>query len=198
MSIEELPPPLDKLAKKDRISRSLALGETLFLQNSPTTGLFYLIDGTIDLKRVTNSGHSVMIHRARNGATFAEASIFSDTYHCTAVAVSEALVIECKRAAISQLLDTDIDFARSIASRFASQIQEARRRVELLSIRAADQRVLAALRDGLLVEDITTFADIIGLAPETVYRSLAQLSKDNLIIKTARGQYQMNATIPKK
>lgn len=112
--------------------------------------------------------------------------------------VTEALVIECKRVAISQLLDTDIDFARSMASRFASQIQEARRRVELLSIRAADQRILAALRDGLLVEDITTFADTIGLAPETVYRSLAQLSKDNQIIKTARGQYQMNATIPIK
>ena len=198
MSIEELPPPLDKLAENDRIRRSLALGETLFLQDSPTTGLFYLISGTIDLKRVTNSGHSVMIHRARSGATFAEASIFSDTYHCTAVAVTEALVIECKRVAISQLLDTDIDFARSMASRFASQIQEARRRVELLSIRAADQRILAALRDGLLVEDITTFADTIGLAPETVYRSLAQLSKDNQIIKTARGQYQMNATIPIK
>ncbi len=80
-----------------------------------------------------------------------------------------------------------------MASRFATQIQESRRRVELLSIRAADERILTALNDGLLVEDITTFAEIIGLAPETVYRTLAQLSREGRIVKTARGQYRLNA-----
>ena len=88
-------------------------------------------------------------------------------------------------------MDTDVEFARSMASRFASQIQETRRHVELLSIRSADERVLAALKDGLLVEEITTFAETIGLAPETVYRALAQLSKEYRIEKTARGQYRI-------
>jgi len=193
MSIDRLPPPLDRLDKSDLLRRELAYGETLFVQNSATTGLFYLVSGTIDLKRSTRSGHIVMIHRARSGDTFAEASLFSDTYHCTATAVCEVLVIECKRSAISQLLDRDIEFARSMASRFATQIQESRRRVELLSIRAADERILTALNDGLLVEDITTFAEIIGLAPETVYRTLAQLSREGRIVKTARGQYRLNA-----
>jgi len=190
MSIDRLPPPLNRLAKSDQICRKLDGGETLFVQDSATTGLFYLVSGTIDLKRMTKNGHNVMIHRARLGETFAEASLFSDTYHCTATAASEALVIECKRAAISWLLKTDIEFAQSMASQFATQIQETRRRVELLSIRAADERILAALHDGLLVEDITTFAETIGLAPETVYRTLAQLSEKGLILKTARGQYQ--------
>ena len=193
MSIDRLPPPLDRLDKSDLLRRELAYGETLFVQNSATTGLFYLVSGTIDLKRSTRSGHIVMIHRARSGDTFAEASLFSDTYHCTATAVCEVLVIECKRSAISQLLDRDIEFARSMASRFTTQIQESRRRVELLSIRAADERILTALNDGLLVEDITTFAEIIGLAPETVYRTLAQLSREGRIVKTARGQYRLNA-----
>jgi len=191
MSIDHLPPPLDRLDKGDRLRRELACGETLFVQNSATAGLFYLVSGRIDLKRSTRTGHSVMIHRAYAGDTFAEASLFSSTYHCTATAVCEVLVIECRRSAISLLLNTDIEFAQSMASRFASQIQESRRRVELLSIRAADERILAALNDGLLVEDITTFAEMIGLAPETVYRTLAQLSKAGAIDKTARGQYQL-------
>lgn len=191
MSIEKLPPPLDRLKKGDRARRTLEQRETLFVQDSATAGLFYLDSGTIDLKRVTHTGHSVTIHRARPGDTFAEASLFSDTYHCTATAACEAIVIECKRAAISRLLKTDIEFARSMASRFAIQIQEARRRVELLSIRAADERILASLNDGLLVDDIATFADIIGLAPETVYRVLAQLSNEGKIIKKARGRYQI-------
>jgi len=196
MSIESLPPPLNRVDKSDRVRRTLEYGEALFFQDSATAGLFYLASGTIDLKRATNTGHSVMIHRARSGDTFAEASLFSNTYHCTATAVCEAVVIECKRAAISRLLNTEIEFARSMASRFATQIQETRRRVELLSIRAADERILAALNDGLLVEDITTFAETIGLASETVYRTLTQLSKEGHVEKTARGQYQINTIGP--
>jgi len=196
MSIESLPPPLNRVDKSDRVRRTLEYGDALFVQDSATAGLFYLASGTIDLKRATNTGHSVMIHRARSGDTFAEASLFSDTYHCTATAVCDAIVIECKRAAISRLLNTDIEFACSMASRFATQIQETRRRVELLSIRAADERILAALNDGLLVEDITTFAETIGLASETVYRTLTQLSKEGHVEKTARGQYQINTIGP--
>jgi len=138
-----------------------------------------------------------MIHRARSGGIFAEASLFSDTYHCTATAACEILVVEFKRSVISKLLNTDNDFACSMASRFASQIQESRRRVELLSIRSADERILAALEDGLLIEDITTFAEIIGLAPETTYRTLAQLSQNGQILKTARGQYKLRSELPK-
>lgn len=162
------------------------------MQADATQGLYYLVDGIIDLKRVTNSGHSIMIHRARPGDTFAEASLFSDSYHCTATAFCESTVITCSRAAILELLDTDLEFARLMASRFATQIQESRRRVELLSIRSADERVLAAFKDGLLVDDIATFAESIGLASETVYRTLAQLNKDEKIIKTSRGQYCLN------
>jgi len=51
--------------------------------------------------------------------------------------------------------------------------------------------MLIALNDGLLVENITAFAEINALAPETVYRTLAQLSKEGRIEKTARGQYQL-------
>jgi len=191
MSTYRLPTPLDKLAKSDRTSRKLAEGETLFIQDSATTGLFFLAAGIIDLKRVTNAGHSVVIHRARPDDTFAEASLFSYSYHCTATAVCESLVIECNRIAMLRLLSTDIEFTRSMASRFATQIQETRRRVELLSIRSADERILTALKDGLLGEDITTFAATIGLAPETVYRGLAKLAKDSRIEKTARGHYQI-------
>ncbi|MBX2835692.1 MAG: Crp/Fnr family transcriptional regulator [Gammaproteobacteria bacterium] len=190
MSVEFLPPPLDQLTKSDRKHRSLASGDILFDQDSASTGLFYLVSGTIDLKRLTKDGHSIVIHRARSGDTFAEASVFSDNYHCTAMAVIESQIIECARSAISELLDTNVDFARSMAYRFAMQIQESRRRVELLSIRSADERILAALHDGLLVDNISSFAEVVGLAPETVYRTLGKLNKKGLIVKTARGIYR--------
>lgn len=191
MSSEQLPLPLNQLAKKDLLHIALEPAETLFVQGSEPAGLFYLVSGAVDLKRTTATGHNILIHHAKVRDTFAEASLFSDNYHCTAFGVQKSELILCKRAAIERLFDTDIAFARAMASRFASQIQMSRRRVELLSIRSALERVLEALNDGLLFEDITSFADAIGLAPETVYRNLAQLSKDGKVLKTARGQYQV-------
>lgn len=193
MSTDKLPSPLDKLPTSSRTPREIAEGQTLFVQANATKGFYYLVDGIIDLKRVTCSGHSITIHRARSGDTFAEASLFSDTYHCTATAFCDSTVIECERSAILQLLEKDKEFSRLMISRFATQIQESRRRVELLSIRSADERVLAAFEDGLLVDEISNFAESIGLAPETVYRTLAQLNKDGRITKTSRGQYRLNA-----
>ena len=193
MSAIELPSPFDKLPSASRKFRKLAEGQTLFTQADATQGLYYLVDGIIDLTRVSDAGHSIMIHRARAGSTFAEASLFSDSYHCTAIGFCESTVISCSKAAIMQLLNTDIEFARSMAMQFAIQIQESRRRVELLSIRSADERVLTAFKDGLLLDDIKTFAESIGLASETVYRTLAQLTKDERIIKTSRGQYRLNS-----
>ncbi|MFT5048091.1 MAG: CRP-like cAMP-binding protein [Porticoccaceae bacterium] len=123
----------------------------MFFQNNPTAGLYYLISRTINLKRSSSSGHSVIIHRAHAGDTFAEASVVSDTYHCTATALVESQLIECSRSAIESLFNSDLNFAKSMASRFARQMQQSRRRVELLSIRAADERILEAIGDGLPV-----------------------------------------------
>ena len=189
MSIDILPQPLHCLAREDQRQLTLAGAETLFLQGSKTTGLFHVISGTIDLTRTTKNGHHVIIHRARSGDTFAEASLFSDTYHCTATAVTEAVVIECKREAILRLLETDLAFSRSMIASFALQIQEGRRRLELLSM-SAEERIIAALADGLLVDDIASFSEIVGLAPETAYRTLGKLSKKGVVEKLARGVYR--------
>lgn len=191
MSPTQLPPPLNLLAAKDAPARQFKAGETIFIQNAPTTGLYYLIKGKVDLHRTTPEGHSVLIHRARSEDTFAEASLFSEQYHCTATAAMDSLIVECSRAAISARLEQDAPFSLQLLNRFARQLQATRRQVELLSIKAADQRITAALQDGLLIDDINSFAHTIGLTPETVYRTLKQLNTAGIVAKTGRGKYQL-------
>lgn len=189
----KLPPPFDRLSMPNQSPLTVKAGDTLFLQGQPTAGLFYVISGDIQLSRVTESGHSVIIHRAGAGETIAEASLFSPAYHCTATASSDTCLIECNRPLILECLRADGQFALLLAERFATQIQESRRRVEILSVRAADERILIALNDGLLVNDIASFAQAIALAPETVYRILSQLKKKGVVEKTARGRYRLAA-----
>lgn len=97
--MKPLPQPLNQLHRRHLSTQTLQRGETLFVQDAATAGLYFLSAGTIDLTRSTATGHHVLIHRARSGDTFAEASLFSTHYHCTATASTEASVIACARMA---------------------------------------------------------------------------------------------------
>lgn len=190
MSNTPLPEPFNKIALAQTKRRFFKAGEALFLQGNATKGLFYLRAGAVDLTRETSSGHNIVIHRAYAGEMFAEASLFTGQYHCTAIATRDAEIIECRRDVIKNLLQNDLDFTRAVVSKFATQIQESRRRIELLSIRSADERILSAINSGLLVDDISKLADLLGLAQETVYRALKRLVASDQILKDARGKYR--------
>ena len=192
MSAEDLPEPFDQIELTQTKRIPIGSGETLFLQGDATRGLFYLRLGAIDLRRESSIGQSTVIHRAYAGDMFAEASLFTSKYHCTATASKDSEVIECRRDAVMTLLNNDPDFTRNVVSTFATQIQVSRSRIELLSIRSADERVLTAINSGLLGSDIVELADLLGLAHETVYRAMKRLSDKGLIIKNARGKYQPN------
>ncbi|MGQ7843258.1 Crp/Fnr family transcriptional regulator [Granulosicoccus sp. 3-233] len=191
MSEQSLPEPFNAIDANGKHTRELTAGQSLFIRGDPTTGLFYLQSGAIDLNRQTVSGHNIILHRVRAGETFAEAALFSDFYHCTAVATEDSVVVECLRGAIDMCLSGDSDFARQLARHFAFQVQSSRRHVELLSIRSAEDRILLAMEDGLLGEDVSAFAELIGLAQETVYRTLKRLTDNRRIEKTARGRYNL-------
>jgi CRP-like cAMP-binding protein len=178
--------PADAIAR-----RSFAPGEAVFRQGDPTRGLFTLVSGAVTLLRRTEAGAEIVIHRARPGETFAEASLFSDAYHCDAVAAAPTSLIALDRRWILHRFRTDPDFAIALARRFAAQVQTYRRKLELLAINHADERVFAALADGMLTSGVKPFAAEIGLTHEAVYRALASLTRAGRTVKTGRGRYRI-------
>lgn len=184
-----LPSPFDKIAEISKTESSHLATQTIFRQDSKTRGMFFVKNGEIELQRHTENGDRVVIHRAYAGETFAEASLFSDVYHCDAVAQSQCEVIEFDRQAVLLLFEEDSKFAKALAARFAIQVQSYRRRLELLAIRSAKERVHAGKVDGLLGGDVMSFASEICLSHEATYRALSTLVTDGRIKKTGRGQY---------
>ena len=73
------------------IDRSLKAGEFLFRVDAPIVGLFEVIKGKVKLVRVDAAGRETILYVASPGDTVAEASLFSRTYHCDAVAMSDAV-----------------------------------------------------------------------------------------------------------
>lgn len=172
-------------------ARNLRQGEVLFRQGDESRAIFYLGGGCVQLVRHTENGEDIVIHRALAGETFAEPSLFFEQYHCNAIVIEDAEFVSIDRNAILEAMGRGSAFAFALCARFASQVQTYRRRLEIQAIRSADERVFAAIADGMLGREIKSFAAEIGLTHEATYRALAKLVKDGRILKTGRGAYSM-------
>lgn len=183
------PPPFDCLpVQKVSIFHTLRK-QTIFHQGATPSALFYVAAGTVILERHTEAGQKVVLHRAGAGDLIAEASLFSQTYHCDCVAQTDATVIALDKPAVLQMMATDPDFASALVRKMSRQVQRYRRQLELRSIFPAVDRVLAGLSDGWLTGSVIQFASDIGLSHEATYRALAALVAGGKICKKGRGKY---------
>lgn len=92
-----LPSPFDQLPNTAHRRIELAARNTLFHQGEPTRGVFYLIKGNLQLRRVTENGDEIVLHKASAGSTFAEASLFAPAFHCDAFALDECSIVEIEK-----------------------------------------------------------------------------------------------------
>ncbi len=189
----KLPEPLGSMPAEAGRRREVPRGSHVFRQEEPTGALHVLVSGAVELSRTTEAGEHVVIHRARAGETFAEAALFSEEYHCDAVATADSTIIAFDRTLVLSRFAADPDFAKSLAHWFARQVQGYRRRLEIHAIKRADERVLAAFAAGMATSDLKTLAAEIGLTHEAVYRALKRLTTDGRIRKTGRGSYALTS-----
>jgi CRP-like cAMP-binding protein len=170
--------------RKAGITRTLKRGETLFHSGQPTVGLYQIVSGTVRLVRVDDSGRPTVLYSGEAGGTLAEASLFSPTYHCDAVAASAASVRLYPKAAILEALRRSPDAARGFMAALAHQVMDLRTQLERRNIRSARDRVrhFLALNVGsdratvLLRGSLKDLATDLGLTHEALYRTLARMS----------------------
>lgn len=180
--------------------RRLEPGDALFRQGDASFGLFRLVTGCIALSRVTPGGDEVPMHVVRAGELFAEASLFSERYHCDAVASETCEVWVYPKGKLIRALRQDGDALWKFTAELAQRVQGLRARIEVGRIRSAPERVLQAMRlrcdaKGIWKPDTTLkrFAEEIGLTHEALYRALAALERDGCI---ARKDGEMHLRAP--
>jgi CRP-like cAMP-binding protein len=169
-------------------TRALRSGEALFRQGDSVKAIFRVEHGVIRMERSTYDGRPVILHRSRAGQFFAEAALFSQTYHCNAIAECACLVRCYSKAAVLRAVEENPVGATSLLAALAHQLHGLRHRLELRSVRSARERVLLMLElqaepDGLvhLPGDIQDLAFDLGLTREVVYRTLSTLEKEGAI-----------------
>jgi len=166
-------------------------GEALFHQGSPVEMLYVIRQGRVKLVRSTLDGNVAILQMAMSGDVLAEASLFSDVYHCTSKVESKTAELSCfSRTALLTACQQSITATMQLTELFAHRIRKLRAIMEIRNIRSAKQRIYAYFQleagAGDEVAVSMTYKDMayqIGLAHETFYRAMKQLERENIIVK---------------
>jgi CRP-like cAMP-binding protein len=173
-----------------RVARhEIKRGTSVFRQGDNATAVFLLESGRVRLARALADGATLILHVARAGDSFAEASLSATRYHCDAVAETDAVVLRLPKADLLKALANDPAECLALTLTLAVQVRDLRARLELRGIRSAEERVLAWLGSRArgdpprVVTDRpwTLIADELGLSREALYRTLAMLERQRRI-----------------
>ncbi len=183
-----MPDPYARLPQSAKHRVAADARETLFRQGAETTGLFIVLNGRVHLERVGPNGERFVIHRAMARTSVAEASIFSEHYHCDALVIEAGEFLRIDKAAVLTAF-ADVEFARAYGRQAARQIQAQRQLLGIVGIRSAEERVMAGLVAGLLDGHVVDFAALLHLSHEATYRALRALVEAGRVTNPSRGVY---------
>lgn len=126
----------------------------------------------------------------------AEASFFSEIYHCSAVADKPSEIKHINRDLALNVILNDMKTSKDVMRLFAQQIRDLRDLHELRNIRSAQARILGYLISqadltGKIKLDMSLrdMAYKLGLAHETLYRELSNLEIKGQLERPATGEF---------
>ncbi len=163
--------------------RTLKKGSYLFHRNAPVCTVYVIENGLIELIRYQQNGTSITLQRAAEMTFIAEASVYSDTYHCDAIAEQTSKVHELPKTAFLKLIRNNPDLSNMWSAYLAAEVQSARYRSETLSRKTVTER-LDCWQDWNNRElppkgQWKNIAAQLAVSPEALYRELAKRRKGN-------------------
>src|SRR5207253_2360279 len=101
--------------------------------------------GRLRLERRTFDGRLLTLGATPAGQFFVEAALFSDSFHCDAVATEPSQVRVYPKTRVLAALREDPASALSFLEHVAREVRELRQRLELMKVRSAKERVMLYL-----------------------------------------------------
>ena len=157
--------------------RSLAANDLLFRSGSEISSVFLIEDGCIALERHLDNGAVTSLQRARSGELLAEASVYSNTYHCDARAIEHTRYRSLSVKAFREALFGDAMLAEVWAKHLARTVQATRFLSELRGMRTVAERLDAWLAEYGALPDKGQWKSLaaeLAVSPEALYRELSR------------------------
>lgn len=166
----------DRLMSVSHRQRRVLRGEPLFYAGDHVRRLLAVTSGEVHLTRTLPDGSPLILQRAHAPAVLAEASLYSERYHCDAFARTEAQLLEFDAAELRSHLAADTQLATAWTKTLARQVQSARQLSEILRLKTVRERLDAWLlaNDGAAPPTWKSVADEIGVSPAALYREISR------------------------
>lgn len=171
---QDLMPALGNIAHREFIFEA---GASIFHLGDPVELVHFVQSGMIHLIRHQRDGGFLVLQRAGPGSILAEASLFSDHYHCDARAMAATQTFAVSQPDLRARISTNGEFAALWAARLSRDVQQARMQAEILTMKTVAARLDAWLAsNGALPPKggRTALAAEIGVSPEALYREIAK------------------------
>ena len=183
-----------------RSARSFQVGEEheLFAAGDPAREILLVVRGLVKVVRSDATGRQHIIRLLRTGDHFGSEYLFSaETMPVAAIAVTEGNVCFVPLTAVEDLVAADAALATRIITAMARQLRQAEENAAKLALADAGSRLAALLLDlggeigrpagpGRLHIRLPInrpdLASLVGIAPETVSRRLAELAAAGVVL----------------
>ncbi len=122
-------------------SDTSTVADSCSIAGDPVTDMHFVLAGSINLVRPQRDGSILILQRAGPGSILAEASLYSGTYHCDAIAFGSADTRAYPKASLKKLLATSPEFSGVWTNYHAQELQRSRLRSEILSLKTVAERL---------------------------------------------------------
>lgn len=168
----------------------LQRGQLLFRSGLVVKDLHFLLSGEVHLVRVLPDDSMAVVRRAKPGEFVALSAMSDERHGCDARAVVASVVVQLPVPAFRAALRRDGDLSGTLVTMLARALERQDGRLERLRLKYARDRVLHYLvcegPTQLTHGRVTTLADELGMAAETLTRVLAKLSATGVVLRAGR------------
>lgn len=184
-----------RIAKKANLYPA---GNNIYRQGHPSLGVYYILEGTVGIRRTDSLGNSTLLRLLEAGQTIGHESYFMSTPHAdTATALTDCRIFFVERAVMDDVQSSSPALSEQFLQRMAKDMQDADiSRVEVihLQVRARLAQLLLTLREHHgTVDDMgdlritlpmsrRDMASAIGTRPESLSRAIRALEQSGVAV----------------
>ncbi len=184
------------LTKRSRVTR-FKQGDTVFAPGKTPDYLLLLLNGTVRVQQVSESGREVVLFRVRGGEScvLTTACLLAyEDYLAEGIAETEVEAVAIPRGVFDDLMADSDDFRRFVFHAYSRRIAELFHVIEDIAFRRLDirvaQKVLDQAENGVLKATHAQLASELGSAREVISRQLAEFQRRGWI-SLGRGTVQI-------
>lgn len=169
-------------------------GETIFRENEPVTGIYFVTEGTVKVHKQWGTEKEIILRFAQRGDILGHRGLGQETvYPISATAIEPVHACFIDLGFFETSLKVNQDFMYGLLLFFASELQESERKMRNLAHMQVKGRVSNALlamqekfgRNAEGYIDITLsrqdLASLVGATYETVFRIINELAQEESI-----------------